>query len=219
MEEAEPPVSSNQPSGLAEPSETPDPSVQETTTCSILTDGEWVDISCDDLNAGSEQDAENNGNRGSVTPNPKPNTGTPVQTPNPGSTSGSNNQQPVTYCPDTREENPAVYDACRAGFVAPTKFEWARYHSCERLSDTKVKLVGLVRMVGGNYSEVTYGSPTVDGLIIVSSVQEAGGPFITWNIQASFWSMDSRYHGRIATAGDSGQVLIQTSELDPSCRL
>lgn len=40
----------------------------------------------------------------------------------PPSSGGSESSQPVNtaYCPSSRGENPALYDSCRAGYVAPT---------------------------------------------------------------------------------------------------
>ena len=189
----------------------------------VPTEGSVEVIATIEVSSGSSakpstsQNVTNGSSQVTVTPNPRPNTGT---LPGSGSNSGSNNQQPATtYCPDNRAENPAAYDACRAGFSAPTNWEWAGYHSCKRLSDTQVEIYGLVRMVGGNYKEVSHGHPTENGLFLVSSTNTEAPYFLYWDIAVNFWSMDSRYEGRIAQNGHSGSKLIQESQLDPSCRL
>jgi hypothetical protein len=178
-----------------------------------------IEVSSGDLpKPKTTQNVTNGSSKVTVTPNPKPTTSAP-DLKLPGSNSGSNNQQEAAYCPDNRSENPAVYDACRSGFSAPTSWEWAGYHSCKRLSENEVEIYGLVRMIGGNYKEVTHGHPTINGMFLVSSTNTEAPYFLYWDIAVNFWSMDSRYEGRIAQSGNSGSKLIQESQLDPSCRL
>lgn len=166
------------------------------------------------------QNITNGSSKVTVTPNPKPESSAPtIKLPGSGSSAGSTGQQSITYCPDNREENPAVYDACRVGFSAPTSWEWVGYHSCKKLSGNQVEIYGLVRMGGGNYKDISHGHPTEGGLFVVSTTNTSVHYFVYWDITVNFWSMDSRYEGRIAQDGTSGSKAIQESQLDPSCRL
>lgn len=57
-----------------------------------------------------------------------------------------------TSCPLTRAEDPALWDACRAGYVAP-KIEFAGLVSCTPANDAKTNwnLTYSFRLSGGNY--------------------------------------------------------------------
>jgi hypothetical protein len=123
-----------------------------------------------------------------------------------------------TDCPASREENPAIYDACRAGFVAPT-LEWAGYHSCKRVSEDIVDIYGLVRISGGNYSHISNTGPITNGMISVKGRNGTSPYGVMWYIEAVFWSMDSRYDGIIHKMYVNGSEFISEDQLDPSCRL
>lgn len=59
---------------------------------------------------------------------------------------------PAKACPMTRSENPTLWDACRAGYIAPT-IQSAGLISCEAVDRDKGiwKVVRKYVMVGGNY--------------------------------------------------------------------
>jgi hypothetical protein len=131
---------------------------------------------------------------------------------------GSGTISTGTDCPATRAENPAIYDACRAGFVAPT-LEWAGYHSCKRVSEDIVDIYGLVRISGGNYSHISNTGPITNGMISVKGRNDTSPYGVMWYIEAVFWSMDSRYDGIIHKMYVNGSEFISEDQLDPSCRL
>ena len=176
--------------------------------------------------ASSTQKITNDSKNVKVTPAPSKSSGTsssrPVETVNePGLILGpprEDSTTPTAYCPASREENPTVYDACRAGFVAPT-LEWAGYHSCTRVSEDAVEIYGLVRITGGNYAHISNTGPLVNGMIRVSSVNASSPYRVMWYVEVVFWSMDSRYNGIIHKVSANGGEFIEESQLDPSCRL
>lgn len=108
--------------------------------------------------------------------------------------------------------------ACKVGFVAPT-VEYAGYLSCQKLEDGTVRLKGLVRLVGGNYKYFSWNGQTHNGMLVVSSRVSEWPYVISWSdAGATFHSMDDRYQGIIGEAGGHGSVLLDDSQIDPSCR-
>jgi hypothetical protein len=168
------------------------------------------------LNAGSEQDAENNGNRGSVTPSPRSSSennnygeGLPTVDDYPSAGDSSSTTAPDCY---------GQYEAaCKVGFVAPS-IEYVGYLSCSKSEDGTVRLQGLVRLVGGNYKDWVWNTATHNGMGIVSSRVSEFPYVLSWYATATFYSMDSRYTGVIGQASGSGRELLDESQLDSSCR-
>lgn len=119
--------------------------------------------------------------------------------------------------PDTRDCYGQYESACKVGFVAPT-VEYAGYLSCQKLEDGTVRLKGLVKLVGGNYRDFSWGSETHNGMGVVSSRVEGFPYAILWDAEATFWSMDDRYEGIIGTSARSDAEIIDESQIDPSCR-
>jgi hypothetical protein len=182
----------------------------------------WLDLLTEEelkslLNAGSEQDAENNGNRGSVAPSPRSssgnnNYGEGLPTVDDYPSAGDSSSTTAPDCYGQYEE------ACKVGFVAPT-VEYAGYLSCQKLEDGTVALKGLVKLVGGNYKGFSWTGQTHNGMGIVANRVSEWPYIISWtNASATFWSMDDRYKGIIGEAGGHGSVLIDDSQIDPSCR-
>jgi hypothetical protein len=70
-------------------------------------------------------------------------------TPKPAATTS---QPKAKECPDARAENPTLWDACRAGYIAPT-IESAGLISCEAVDRDKGiwRVVRKYVMAGGNY--------------------------------------------------------------------
>ena len=114
-------------------------------------------------------------NKGAIepTPNPTPVVDEPQEATPVEDIPGLENDKPrgSIDCPAYREDDPALYDECRKGFVAPT-IEWVGYHSCEKRADGNVEVLGKVALVGGSYRTDYFGwqTATVDGYGIVSSV-------------------------------------------------
>jgi hypothetical protein len=198
--------------------------------CFTFVDGEWVEGSC--AQASSSSTASSSGSAGSANaarpsqsaPSSEGQFGSnqPVETiEEPGlllGPPGSGDARPTADCPDTREENPTIYDACRAGFEAP-RLEWAGYHKCVRVSQERVDIYGLVRAVGGNYAFVSRGGNVVDGMLSVYSGNTSAPYGVFWYATFTFWSMDPRYHGIIDRVTGWGTELISEEQLDPACRL
>lgn len=199
--------------------ESPDPELDEIEwvegmdPLDLLTEEELNSL----LNAGSEQDAENNGNRGSVTPSPRSSSGNnnygeglPTVDDYPSAGDSSSTTAPDCY---------GQYEAaCKVGFVAPS-IEYVGYLSCSKSEDgTTVRLQGLVKLVGGSYKDWVWNTATHNGMGIVSSRVSDSTYMISWYATATFYSMDSRYTGVIGQASGSGLEFIDESQLDPSCR-
>lgn len=104
----------------------------------------------------------------SVKPTPKPtvtkasnSTSTPPKpSPKPTSTSGGSTgggSSKPTACPATRGEDPATWDACRAGYIAPT-IAFDSIVSCKPYDSTGTiwVVVQKFKVVGGNYRTVSW---------------------------------------------------------------
>lgn len=127
-----------------------------------------------------------------------------------------------TYCPINRESDPALYDACTAGFVAPT-VEWAGFHSCRKIEDptrgTFVEIVGKVQLVGGNYGSYEWGTKTSGNYGLVVSTMQTKPYVVMWRAFAHFDSLNPAYGGSIAKISGSGTNFIEESSLPSECRL
>jgi hypothetical protein len=170
---------------------------------------------------GAKQEIVNDSSRVVATPKPTQSNGPkPTTTPKPtASTKPIPSEQPtLKYCPDNRSENPELYDSCRKGFIAPT-FEFAGYHSCKRLTDSTFEITGLVRMVGGNYSEFVWNQATHKGMALASHTLDDSYPSypIRWFVMATFISMNPSYHGIISYERGDGITWIEENEISPSC--
>lgn len=134
-------------------------------------------------------------------------------------------QEPVaTQCPWQRGENPAVYDACREGFVPPTRVAFTGILRCEKYYETDPVVFGEVwpgrqvvysmtiglELFGGNFRSSSWGGVSEqtgprNALITKPRVYGLGeGPFDDYPVPIgdyseviSFQSMDDRYPGEI----------------------
>lgn len=161
------------------------------------------------LSAGGGRDYQNKDNQnGQVTIKPSPR--------NPSG--DSNYSEGGSSVNDIQDCYGQYADACKAGFIAPT-IEYAGYLSCQKLEDGTVALKGLVKLVGGNYKDFSWNGQTHNGMGIVANRVSEWPYVISWaDASATFWSMDDRYQGIIGEAGGHGSVLLDDSQIDPSCR-
>jgi len=131
-----------------------------------------------------------------------------------------------TLCPQTREENPEVYDACREGFVPPTHFDFTGILKCSKTYEPDPPSTGGLRprppgeypvyqltiglvLKGGNFrSSSIFGFNQIDSRTATTTFSISGlqdTPFDSYSMpiktvrdqQVLFWSMDDRYHGVI----------------------
>lgn len=120
--------------------------------------------------------------------------------------------------PETLDCYGQYESACKVGFVAPT-VEYAGYLSCQKLEDGTVALKGLVKLVGGNYKYFSWNRQTHNGMGVISTRVSEWPYVISWSdARATFHSMDDRYQGIIVEVGGHGSVLLDDSQIDPSCR-
>jgi hypothetical protein len=168
---------------------------------------------------GAKQEIVNDSSNAVATPKPTQSNGPkPTPTPTPTASTKPSEQSTLKYCPGNRSENPELYDSCRKGFVAPT-FEFAGYHSCKRLTDSTFEITGLVRMVGGNYSEFVWNQATHKGMALASHTLDDSYPSypLEWFVKATFISMNPSYHGIISYERGDGITWIEENEISPSC--
>jgi hypothetical protein len=170
---------------------------------------------------GAKQEIVNDSSNAVATPKPTQSNGPkPTTTPKPTASTKPipSEQSTLKYCPDNRSENPELYDSCRKGFVAPT-FEFAGYHSCKRLTDSTFEITGLVRMVGGNYSEFVWNEATYKGMALASYTLSDSYPSypLRWFVEATFVSMNPSYHGVISSERGDGITWIEENEIAPNC--
>ena len=165
----------------------------------------------------AEQTTKNDSTKATITPAPVE-TATPKLTPKPTpKPTEPATTYPSNYCPDTREEDPAAYDSCREGFVAPT-IQWAGYHSCKKLSTGDIKIFGKIELVGGNYNGFSCGTASEKSYGIVSSINSSAPYMVNWYAKVSFSSMDSQRTGIIERVYGDGLEIIDESLLPTSCR-
>lgn len=166
------------------------------------------------------QEIVNDSSQAVATPKPTQSSGTKATVaPKPTTTPKPKVSEPaLRYCPASRSENPELYDSCREGFVAPT-FEFAGYHSCKRLTNNTFEITGLVRMVGGNYSEFVWNEATHKGMALVSQTLSDSDPSypLRWFVKATFTSMNPSYYGIISYERGDGITWIEENEISSSC--
>lgn len=134
--------------------------------------------------------------------------GTPAPAPSPAPTQTS-------ICPQSRGENPAVYDACRAGFAMPAGVEYTGIQSCKADGSNYRVTFGL-RLVGGSYGGVNWSGVSNSGGSNASITTTISGlspdqlgdtmPIGSYHVSVYFSSMDGRYAGEIGAASFSGGV-------------
>lgn len=169
----QPPESSSQPSEIPASSESTQTSEQETSSCAVLVDGEWVDYPCDENpldwseygSSGERTGSSGSGSNSSTTRvTPGPNSSAPrFEFPLPGENPSANDQEQV-WCPNDPSENPALYQACWEGFVAPD-FVLTGIHSCRAGivaggdfdGEPAVEVEVRIELVGGNYRDHNMG--------------------------------------------------------------
>lgn len=79
--------------------------------------------------------------------------------------------QPATWCPDSRDQNPSLWDECRAGYVRPS-IVYAGAVSCtinNRATGDYTVVLGF-RVVGGNYRDYWVGSGVTDSSLTYTTV-------------------------------------------------
>lgn len=138
---------------------------------------------------------------GSSTPAPAPEQSAPIPAPAPAPVSN--------WCPQSRGENPAVYDACRAGFSMPSGAEYTGVVSCSPANGERTAwnvTIG-VRLVGGSYGATSWHGFSGGGNSGTTSFTIHGIPedqlgyesvLSNFDFSVSFQSMDGRYQGEIA---------------------
>lgn len=118
-------------------------------------------------------------------------------------------------CPQSRDENPGVYDACRAGFAAPS-LEVTGVVGCSanNAEGTSYNVTLGFALSGGSYGRTAWmgvssqngGSATtqfsVSGLSPESLNQEMN--LLIYGVTVDFYSMDGRYDGIIHRANYNG---------------
>jgi hypothetical protein len=103
-----------------------------------------------------------------------------------GSTGGGTKPKPApTSCPLSRSDDPATWDACRAGYVAP-KIEFAGLVSCTPANDAKTNwnLTYAFRLSGGNFKGVDWSNSNGKTTILVKGYP-IDGPGDTYPLIAS----------------------------------
>ena len=129
-------------------------------------------------------------------------------------------------CPQTRDENPEVYDACREGFVPPTHLRSLGILKCEKVYETDPAPFGEVypgtvpvwwltqgaELVGGQFKEASWrGVSERTGRRTATITGRTYGlgegpfddypyPLDSFRSQIDFMSMDDRYEGTIYSA-------------------
>ena len=147
----------------------------ETTTCSTLLDGVWVEVSCEDLlreaeqarlesgSVGSAASGGTSGNNAGPQPSPRGDDAQSNSIENPRN--GSGVVDPVLetlWCPEEASENPELYTACWDGFVAPD-FSLVGIHGCragvaaggESDGEPAIEITVRIELIGGNYRDHT----------------------------------------------------------------
>lgn len=85
--------------------------------------------------------------------------------------------QPATWCPDSRDQNPALWDECRAGYVRPS-IVYAGAVSCtinNRAAGDYTIVLGF-RIVGGNYRDYWVGSGVTDSSLTYATRLQGAQP-------------------------------------------
>lgn len=150
----------------------------------------------------------------SATPTPEQNAPAPAPIAPPAPVSN--------ICPQNRGENPAVYDACRAGFAAPSAIEFTGDVSCRVRSEGEYEVTIGLRIVGGSYKGVSWNNARGSGssgsltFTVFTSPENLSHDQLLaiYDVALAFESMDSRYQGVIDYIYYNGQA---TGNLN-SCR-
>jgi hypothetical protein len=152
----------------------------------------------------------NSDSSGTAPSAPEPET---ISEPAPGPAPITPLPEPKPECPIDRATNPAVYDACKAGFVMPDSLTSTGILSCSAAASNDVSGTMGYTLNGGSFASTTWQGAESDGhrnasrYFRVRGLTEDSGSSVLehFTITVNFWSMDSRYHGIIAEKTFTGK--------------
>lgn len=156
----------------------------------ILPDGSTTPAPTPTVTPGSSSSATQTitNNSGTVKVTPKPST-SPKPT--------------FKYCPDTREENPTVWDACRAGFVEPTIVA-EKLVKCVAADDTGKNWYISIKygLQGGNYRSYFWDGNNATHTYLIKGLRKeelpnAGPVTVGGYVLVQYGSMSDEYRGVI----------------------